>query len=206
MQVNVSFRHMDVSPAVQQYASDKLQHVVSKYVQGEDIDSQITFSVEKFWHIVNLTLNINGLTLKSSEKTEDMYSSIDLALEKVERQVRRYKSKIRSHRPDARDRSLSMHVVAAPTEPAQDADATDAEPAVEEATEHVEISAGSGVTTLQVENLTAPFMTSEKAIMALELRDSPFFVFTNEGTERINIIYRLDDGNFGLIDAEPQHH
>lgn len=199
MQVNVSFRHMDASPAVQQYAADKLQHVVSKYVQGEDIDSQITFSVEKFWHIVNFTLNINGLTLKSSEKTEDMYSSIDLALEKVERQVRRYKSKIRSHRPDARQRSLNMQVVAAPA-------AEDADESIPTAEPTEEVEAAEGVKTLEAETLTAPFMTSENAIMALELSDAPFLVFTNDDTERINIIYRRDDGNFGLIDAEPQHH
>ena len=198
MQVNVSFRHMDASPAVQQYASDKLHHVVSKYVQGEDIDSQITFSVEKYWHIVNFTININGLTLKSSEKTEDMYSSVDLALEKVERQVRRYKSKIRNHRPDARQRSLSMQVVTAigTSDDSEDtlpvADAGDQEIGTHES--------------VQVENLTAPFMTSDNAIMALELSDAPFLVFTNESTERINIIWRREDGNFGLIDAEPQHH
>ncbi len=184
---------MDASPAIQQYASDKLQHVVSKYVHGEDIDSQITFSVEKFWHIVNFTININGLTVKSIEKTEDMYSSVDLALEKVERQMRRYKSKIRSHRPDNRQRNFRMRVVA-PSE---------ALPAVE--TEAVEV-AEPPVQTLKAETYTAPFMKVDDAIMQLELRGAQFFVFTNEESERINIVHRRDDGNFGLIDAEPQHH
>ena len=193
MLVNVSFRHMDASPAIQQYASDKLQHVVAKYVHGEDIDSQITFSVEKFWHIVNFTININGLTVKSVEKTEDMYSSIDLALEKVERQMRRYKSKIRSHRPDNRQRNFRMQVVAP-----SDAEAP-AEPAVEELVE-------APVQTLKAETYTAPFMKLDDAIMQLELRGAQFFVFTNEESERINIVHRRDDGNFGLIDAEPQHH
>lgn len=194
MQVNVSFRHMDASPAVQQYASDKLQHVVSKYVQGADIDSQITFSVEKFWHIANFTISINGLTVKSREKSEDMYSSIDLALEKVERQVRRYKSKIRAHRPDARRRDLTAVVVPAP--PAEESEATVETPA--------EVTAPAP--TLETENYTAPFMKIDDAIMHMELSDSPFLVFTHEQTERINILYRRDDGNFGLIDAEPQHH
>ena len=183
---------MDASPAIQQYASDKLRHVVAKYVHGEDIDSQITFSVEKFWHIVNFTININGLTVKSVEKTEDRYSSIDLALEKVERQMRRYKSKIRSHRPDNRQRNFRMQVVApAEAEPPPEA-------AVEELVEPVQ--------TLKAETYTAPFMKLDDAIMQLELRGAQFFVFTNEESERINIVHRRDDGNFGLIDAEPQHH
>lgn len=192
MLVNVSFRHMDASPAIQQYASDKLQHVVSKYVHGEDIDSQITFSVEKFWHIVNFTININGLTVKSIEKTEDMYSSVDLALEKVERQMRRYKSKIRDHRPDNRQRNFRMQVVA-PTESV---------PAIE--TDKVEVP--EPVQTFKAETYTAPFMKVDDAIMQLELRGAQFFVFTNEDSERINIVHRRDDGNFGLIETEPQHH
>jgi putative sigma-54 modulation protein len=184
---------MDASPAIQQYASDKLQHVVSKYVHGEDIDSQITFSVEKFWHIVNFTININGLTVKSIEKTEDMYSSVDLALEKVERQMRRYKSKIRSHRPDNRQRNFRMEVVAA----------TESLPAVEtDSLEVVEPPAER----LKAETYTAPFMKVDDAIMQLELRGAQFFVFTNEESERINIVHRRDDGNFGLIEAEPQQH
>jgi putative sigma-54 modulation protein len=184
---------MDASPAIQQYASDKLQHVVSKYVHGEDIDSQITFSVEKFWHIVNFTININGLTVKSVEKTEDMYSSIDLALEKVERQMRRYKSKIRSHRPDKRQRNFRMQVVAP------------AETEVQ-VTTRAEGLADPPIQTLKAETHTAPFMKLDDAIMQLELRGAQFFVFTNEGSERINIVHRRDDGNFGLIEAEPQHH
>lgn len=193
MLVNVSFRHMDASPAIQQYASDKLQHVVAKYVHGEDIDSQITFSVEKFWHIVNFTININGLTVKSVEKTEDMYSSVDLALEKVERQMRRYKSKIRSHRPDNRQRNFRMQVVA----PAEGEAVVETQP---------EELAEPPVQTLKAETYTAPFMKVDDAIMQLELRGAQFFVFTNEESERINIVHRRDDGNFGLIEAEPQHH
>lgn len=194
MQVNVSFRHMDVSPAVQQYASDKLQHVVSKYVQGEDIDSQITFSVEKYLHIANFTININGLTVKSVEKTEDMYSSVDLALEKVERQVRRYKSKIRKHRPNAKQRNFTMQVVAQP-EPEEVVEAAEVEEVAETPME-----------TVKAETYTAPFMKVDDAIMQLDLRSAQFFVFTNEASERINIVYKRDDGAFGLIDAEPQQH
>jgi putative sigma-54 modulation protein len=191
MQVNVSFRHMDASPAVQQYASDKLQHVVSKYVQGADIDSQITFSVEKFWHIANFTININGLTVKCMERSEDMYSSIDLALEKIERQVRRYKTRIRTHRPDQRARDLALQVVQAP--PAEEA-------------EPEETAEASAIPEIEKEFFTAPFMSADAAVVQLELSGNAFLVFTNEDTERINIVYKREDEHFGLIDVEPEHH
>jgi len=202
MQINVSFRHMDASPSIQQYASDKLSHVVGKYVHGEDIDSQITFSVERFWHIVNFTLSVNGLTVKSSEKTEDMYSSIDLALEKVERQMRRYKSKIRNHRPDNRQRVLPTRVVTSAVESVDDGVLANGAAAAEPAEESV----STPVQLVEAENYTAPFMTVDRAIMQLELADAHFFVFTNEVDERLNIVFRRDDGKVGLMAAEPQHH
>lgn len=205
MQVNVAFRHMDPSESVQNYASSKLEHVVAKYVSGEDVDSQITFSVEKFWHIVNFTLNINGLTVKSVEKTDDMYSSIDLALDKIERQVKRYRSKIRDHRPDLRHRSFTMKVLApiVAEDSEENLEVTQETPVVSESPA---VAAPETSPPVKLEQYTAPFMKISEAMMQLDLRHSQFFVFTNEETERINIIYRRDDGLFGLIEAEASHH
>lgn len=197
MQVNVAFRHMDVSPSVQTYASDKLQHVVSKYVTGEDVDSTVVFSVERYLHIANFTITINGMTVKSIEKTEDMYSSIDLALEKVERQLRRYKAKIRSHRPDQRKRRFTMQVLAAAP--------ADSEAASQEPLDDIDTWVDGKPEPIKTETYTAPFMPVDQAIVQLELRGGEFFVFTHQDTERINIIYRRDDGNYGLIEAEPAH-
>ena len=187
MQVNVAFRHMEASPAIQRYASDKLHHVVSKYITGQHVDSQITFAVEKFRHIANFTININGLTVKAVEKTEDMYSSIDLALDKLERQMRKFKDKIRSHKPSGRKRAFTMEVIT---------------PTIEETEETVEESA-IPIQSLKRETRTAEYMSTEQAIMQLELRGGNFFVFTNEETELINIVYQREDENYGLIEAEP---
>lgn len=195
MQVNIAFRHMDVSPSVQTYAADKLQHVVAKYVTGEDVESKVVFSVERYLHIANFTININGLTVKSIEKTEDMYSSIDLALEKVERQLRKYKAKIRSHRPDHRKRNFTMSVL--PAVPGPDSEAT--------ASEDIDTWVDGPPEPIKTSTFTAPFMGVDQARVQLELRGGEFFVFTHESTERINIVYRRDDGNFGLIDPEPSH-
>lgn len=187
MQTSVSFRHMDPSPSLQQYASEKLAHVVGKYVNGQDIDAQVVFSVERFWHIANFTININGLTVKSVEKTEDMRSSVDKALDKVERQMRRYKDKIRDHKPSAgRQRQFSMGVIAVP----DDAQAQD-EPAAEEPVQFI-----------RRETLTAQRMKPDRAIMRLELSDDHFFIFTNEDNDALSIVYRREDGTFGLIEPE----
>lgn len=223
MQVSVSFRHMDPSDSVQTYASDKLQHVVQKYITGQDIDSQVVFSVERFWHVANFTININGLTVKSVEKTENMYSSIDKALEKVERQVRRYKDKIRDHKPSqSRPRAFTMNVIAVAEEPEADTpgvsdeasfvahqnDASPAETAAAPANGVAESTTnGAAVPEAQIvksETYIAPTMDVQEAIMHLNLRNAAFFVFTNSGNENLSIVYRRDDGRYSVIEPEAQ--
>ena len=74
------------------------------------------------------------------------------------------------------------------------------------AAEPAEESVSTPVQLVEAENYTAPFMTVDRAIMQLELADAHFFVFTNEVDERLNIVFRRDDGKVGLMAAEPQHH
>jgi putative sigma-54 modulation protein len=116
MNANVSFRQMDSSPALRDYAVKKLERVVDKYVHGR-VDASIVMRVEKFRHIVNFTVNIKNLTVKGDSSSEDMYSSVDLALDKIERQLRRHKDRIRDHKPSKGDRSrpFTMSVIQPPT-------------------------------------------------------------------------------------------
>lgn len=195
MQVSVAFRQMDTSSALQSYATRKLESVLSKHITGQNVQSQIVFSVERFWHIANFTINVNGLTVKAVEKNENMYASVDLAVDRLERQLRRYKERIRAHKPAERERQFTMNVLASPAsseEPAAVAPST--------TTNSVEEPAMSVV---KRETYTAPYLSPEEALMQLHLRDAQFFVFTHKETERINILHRRGDGSYGLIDAEP---
>jgi putative sigma-54 modulation protein len=216
---------MDASDAVQSYASEKLQNIVKKYVQGMDVDSQVVFSVERYQQIANFTINVNGLTVKSVEKSDNMYSSIDLALDKVDRQMKRFKAKIRSHRPDIRQRNFTMQVITsveeaeaeAEAEAAADFDAAIAMSVPSDiqvngaaaAAAPDESSAkphgAAAITTVKREQYAAPYLSPDQAILQLELRHSEFFVFTNRETEHISIVYKRDDGNYGLIEPEKTH-
>jgi ribosomal subunit interface protein len=98
MNVSVTFRQMDPSDALREYASRKLEHTVRKYIHAP-IDAQATFHIEKFWHIATFNLQVRGIAIKTQEKSEDMYASVDLAMDKLERQLRRYKDKLRDHKP-----------------------------------------------------------------------------------------------------------
>ena len=98
MQVSVTFRHMPPSEALRDYAAEKLNHVVGKYFRSQSLEAHVVLSLERFWHIADFTIGFKGMTVKVEERSEDMYSSIDLAMDKVERQVRRYKDKLRDHK------------------------------------------------------------------------------------------------------------
>lgn len=220
MNANVSFRHMDSSPALRDYALDKLERVVDKYVHGR-VEADIVLSVEKFRHIANFTVQIKNLTVKGDSSSEDMYSSVDLALDKIERQLRRHKDRIRSHKPSngGRAKPFRMSVVApTPEEPSEVYDEDfvedyEAYPApeppeeVEEADDGQETVGSFETSHGQIDvarqrDYEARSMSLEEAVLQLDLmEDREFFVFTSNESDTINIIYRRSDGKFGLIET-----
>ena len=100
MQLSTTFRHMDASQAVREYAAEKLDKI-RKYFNKDPISAHAVFSVERgYHHIADLNITLpNGIVINAKETTEDMYSSIDLAAARIERQVRKWKDKIRDHKP-----------------------------------------------------------------------------------------------------------
>jgi putative sigma-54 modulation protein len=170
---------MDPSEAVKQHAVDKLQRI--KKFFPDPIRAQVVLSTERYRHQadVNITLH-NGIAIKGKEVTEDMYAAIDLVMDKIERQVRRYKDKITSHRPSAGPEVLVHHEVLGAQE-------------VEEQPEDLKIIKSS--------KFFARPMTPEEAIMQMNLISSDFLVFTNADTRDVNVVYRRPDGNYGLIET-----
>jgi len=219
MNTNVSFRHMDSSPALRDYATGKLERVVDKYVNGR-VDASVVLSVEKFRHIANFTVQIKNLTVKGDYSSEDMYSSIDLALDKIERQLRRHKDRLRDHKPSNSDKGMSFRMgVLVPLgteesefeeEFAEDFENYPApepveEPEVEETGDEDlgEFATLDGpVEVARARDYEAPSMKMEEAVLQLSLlQDREFFVFTNNVSKSINIIYKRADGKFGLIET-----
>jgi putative sigma-54 modulation protein len=100
MQLSTTFRHMDASQAVREYAAEKLDKI-KKYFNKDPIYAHAVFAVERgFNHVADINITLpNGIMINAKEVTEDMYSSIDLAAARIERQVRKWKEKIRDHKP-----------------------------------------------------------------------------------------------------------
>lgn len=180
MQVTMTFRHMEQSEALKAYAEEKLERV-TKYIDGP-INVQVYFSVEKkIRHIVEIVINSKKISTKASESTNDMYAAIDAVIDKIERQLVRYKEKIKAHKPngDEHGRQLSKKIFEA---------------------DSIEATTDSVVIRTTVE--TAKPMSVEEAVMQMNLLHKDFIVFTDADSCEINVLYRRKDGNFGLI--EPQ--
>src|SRR6516164_10670031 len=117
MQLSTTFRHMDASQAVREYAAEKLEKI-RKYFNKDPIAAHAVFSVERgFNHVADINITLpNGILINAKETTEDMYSSIDLAAARIERQVRRWKDKIRDHKPHGGPSTSVREMVIEPEE------------------------------------------------------------------------------------------
>ncbi len=177
MNIQVTFRHMETTEALKDYAIEKVSKI-KKYLDAP-VEVHVVLSVEKFRHIAEVTFTINGYVVKGQEETDDMYAAIDMVMDKIERQVRRYKEKLKNKRGgSSNDRlKVKMNVVALEDEQPE------AEPTVIKST-----------------NFSIKPMTVDEAIMQMNLIDNDFLVFRNATSNEVNVIYRRKDGNYGLIE------
>ncbi|BEH10114.1 MULTISPECIES: ribosome hibernation-promoting factor, HPF/YfiA family [Geobacter] len=179
MQITTTFRHMEQSEALKSYASEKLERV-KKYID-EPITAQVFLTVEKIRHTAEVTLTAKGVTIKAAEETNDMYAALDAVIDKIERQLRRYKERLKEHKPSADNRALEIQKSVVTAE------------SIEQRTEPVVIRS---------KTISIKPMSVEEAVMQMDLLHKDFLVFTDAATEAINVVYRRKDGNYGLI--EPQ--
>ena len=172
MHITVTFRHMESSDALKQYAEEKTRRI-EKYLE-EPIEVHWVLSVEKIRHIAEATVVAKNITINAREETQDMYSAIDLAIDKLEKQVRRHKEKVKNHKHVESPRG---GFTPESTEP--------------ERTPRV----------VKIENMFVKPMTLEEATLQMEVTKRNFLVYTDSTTSTINVLYRREDGNFGLIET-----
>ena len=200
MQLTTTFRHMDGSQAVREYATDKLEKI-RKYFNKDPISAHATFSVERgFNHVADLNLTLpNGIVINAKETTEDMYSSIDLAAARIERQVRRWKDKIRDHKPHGGPSTSvrEMVIPAEEIEPERSERVGTPEGAAAPARPTAPLAPGFRI--IKDERFVARSMTVEDAVMQLNLLGDDLLVFMDAGAGATSVLYRRKDGDYGLI-------
>lgn len=183
MEIIVKGRHIDVTNALRAYAEDKIGRITKYFDQITKIE--IEFNDEKNPSIVNsktveVTVFPKGPILRAKESSSDMYASIDMVVDKLERQIKRFKNKSyknSKHAPGLGELAATF---------------------LENAQEELE-----GPRIVKVKQVAVKPMDPEEATMQMELLGHDFFVFTNADTEEVNVVYKRKDNNYGLI--EPIH-
>jgi putative sigma-54 modulation protein len=175
MQLSVTFRNMEPSEPLKTYVQERTGKL-TKYID-KPLESQVTLTVQKFRQIVDVVINADGIRIAGQEAHDDMYAAVDLVMDKIERQVKKYREKIRKHKP-AMGREIRWRREIYEQESFED----DREPVV-----------------VRVENYFVKPMSVDEAAMQMDLSQQDFLVFNNASTQTVNVIYRRKDGNYGLI-------
>jgi len=177
MDITVTFRHVEPMDSLKAYAEEKVSKM-EKYFDFP-VEVHIVLAAEKFRRMADVTLNVNGTVIKAIEETEDMYSAIDQVMDKIEKQVKKYRDKTtRKRRPESLKNENSINL---------------------EETEEV-IGSGIEEPRIEIEKLFAKPMDPEEAAMQITISQQDFLVFRNSHTRDINVIYKRKDGNLGLIE------
>ncbi|MDH4232332.1 MAG: ribosome-associated translation inhibitor RaiA [Nitrospirota bacterium] len=171
MNILVNGRHLEVTPALKNYAEEKIKKF-ERY--SSDIsEATVTLSVEKYRHKAEVMLKANGMLIQAESVTGEIYSAIDEVSEKLDRQVKKYKEKLVSHRKGSAKNAAASENPASLHEEAR---------------------------IIKNKRFELKPMSPDEASMQMELLDKTFYVFINDISGDINVIYKRQDGNFGLIE------
>lgn len=173
MQTSVTFKNIDSSENLRNYVSDKLDRF-DKYLYNP-AEASVVLSVEKFRHIAEINIKGDRLNINGKEETEDMYSAIDMVLDKLEKQIKKSKEKLSDKRSGSKYRG-------------KDSISGDSFQGEDEFEKQV-----------RIQHIEYKPMDVDEAVMQMELVDDNFLVFTNARDSQINVLYRRKDGHYGLI-------
>ncbi|HSQ87042.1 MAG TPA: ribosome-associated translation inhibitor RaiA [Desulfobacterales bacterium] len=173
MQTSVTFKNIDPSDPLKSYVQDKLDRF--DRLLDNPAEASVVLSVEKFRHIAEININGDRMTITGKEETIDMYSAIDMVLDKLEKQIKKNKQKVRERRTGTKGKNKNL--------PNTEMSVSEEESAVE----------------VKVKNIEYKPMDVEEAILQMDLLKDNFLVFTNARSDQINVLYRRKDGHYGLI-------
>ena len=212
MQLNITFRQFGSSDALKEYAKEKVERV-NKYLDRSG-EAHVVLSLERHLHHAEITIHSGSWVLRGREKSEDMYASIDLAMDKIEAQLRKYKEKIKNHH--GRDRvhhrqglvnqlKVRHKVFEVPEELQEtpfDEAATTAQAPAPSASAASAQSLQAATRIVRTSEITVKPMPVDEAVMQMNLMNQDFYVFQHASTHEVCVVYRRkEDGQYGLIAA-----
>ncbi|MBI3604784.1 MAG: ribosome-associated translation inhibitor RaiA [Nitrospirae bacterium] len=170
MNIQITGRHLEVTPTLKEYIESRL-HKIEKY-SFKILDVQVILDVEKYRHHAEMTVGMEGFTLQAHDETEEMYSTIDKVIDKIEKQLKKHKEKVTRHRIKPNAKEL----------PVEDLSPVLILPRV-----------------IKEKAFKLKPISQKEAISQMESLQKDFFIYLDNENKDINVLYRRKAGSLGLI-------
>jgi len=179
--IHVTGRHVSVTEAIKGYARKKIESIGIDFPRM--MDAHVILDIEKYRHRCEIILVCaNHIHIEAHEESDNMYASIDLCVDKLARRMRKYKTKIQRHHRHRQQQVVHIEEMILSSEGMDQHE--EAEPRL-----------------IHKETFAVKPMFPDEAVLQLELSPRQFLIFLNPNTDKVNVLYRRKNGNFGLIEA-----
>ena len=178
MKFNIRGDKLEVTDAIGNYVEEKLSKL-NKYFKNDDLLANVLLRVRGNSQIIEVTIPTDKFILRSEEEDKDLYAAIDLVTDKLERQIRKNKTRLNKQNVDNKYKEFNFDY-----EITEEEDTTENELIVKR------------------KKLEMKPMDEEEAILEMNLLGHEFFVYKDMNTDNINVLYRRKDGNYGLIETK----
>jgi ribosomal subunit interface protein len=189
MQIKITGKNLDAGDAFRDHVEDRLHQLQQRYFEGT-VHAHVTVERQRSGFHTDCTLHLaTGLVLQAHGQAGDAHPSFDFAAQHLEKQLKRYKQRIKDHhktrREPVRRENAASYIISTAAD--SDSEPADLNPVViaEQAT-------------------SVPELTVGEAVMQLDISSVPFVLFRNSGHGALNVVYRRSDGNIGWVDPRPQ--
>ena len=184
MQLNIAGQHVNVGQSFEDYATEKMEVIRQHFDQLHDVN--ITLSTERHLHKVEVALHVSGLHLHAEGEGEDWYPALDRAVEKLIKQLQKYKGRMKKHQ-ERREKLADLPIAPLATESRRIDEAS-----LEDAPDDFFADFLPKIIHQEVKNLTP--MTVDEAVMQMDLMHTNVFLFQNPKTGALNVVYRPREG------------
>ena len=176
MKITLRGKNIEITEAIEEKVSEKLSKLDKYFIVSENVEAKVLVRTYPYGQKIEVTIPTEYVLLRAEVVDQDLYNAIDLVIDKLEGQIRKYKTRLNRK---SKDNKLAFNL--ASIEP------------LEEEEEDVLV---------KTKTITPKPMDMEEAIMQMELIGHPFLVYRDTETDAISIVYRRNDGDYGLIETE----
>jgi putative sigma-54 modulation protein len=189
-------KHLQVTEAIRNYVWEKLARI--EKVADQIIDITVTLDTQKLEHSCSILMNFIHFHVKVSASTDNIYSAIDKAADRIIKLVRRYKTKLQSHRAkDVTTVDIHVNVIKPLQDNLKEINDEIVAENVKEEQERLRMHEVVAKETMPLKTLT-----QDEAVMKMEITDDPFIIYRSEEDQKLKVIYRREDRNYGLVQIQ----